>query len=81
MKVPAFAAYGYDFIASTLQEMNQKITLMEQKTKGYVNNAAEVPSYIIVKAFEGKDMLYAEYWTTLAEAANNLRAGTRLQPV
>lgn len=75
----AFSAYGYDFIATTLKEMDQKITLMEQKTKGYINNSAEVPNYIIVKPFEGFDMMYAEYWTTLAELANNLRSGTKLQ--
>lgn len=75
----AFSAYGYDFIATTLKEMNQKISLMEQKTKGYINNAAEIPNYIIVKPFEGKDMMYVEYWTTHAELANNLRAGTSFQ--
>lgn len=75
----AFSAYGYDFIATTLKEMNQRIALMEQKTKGFLNNAAEIPNYIIVKPFEGFDRLYAEYWTTLAEAANTVRAGTRLQ--
>jgi hypothetical protein len=74
----AFAAYGYDFIATTLKEMNQKISLMEQKTKGYANNA-EVPNYIIVKPFQGEDMMYTEYWTTLAETANNVRAGTKMQ--
>jgi hypothetical protein len=75
----AFSAYGYDFIAGTLKEMNQKISLMEQKTKGYMNNAAEIPNYIIVKPAEGHDMMYVEFWTTLAEVANNLRAGSRLQ--
>ncbi len=75
----AFSAYGYDFIATTLKEMNQRITLIEQKTKGYLNNAAEIPNYIIVKPFEGFDMMYVEYWTTLAEAANTVRSGTRLQ--
>jgi hypothetical protein len=75
----AFSAYGYDFIANTLKELNQKISLMEQKTRGYINNAEEIPNYIIVKPFEGEDMMYAQYWTTLAEVANNLRAGTRLQ--
>jgi hypothetical protein len=74
----AFSAYGYDFIATTLKEMNQKISLMEQKTKGYANSA-EVPNYIIVKPFQGQDMMYTEYWTTFAEMANNLRAGTRMQ--
>jgi hypothetical protein len=74
----AFSAYGYDFIATTLKEMNQKISLMEQKTKGSANNA-EVPNYIIVKPFQGEDMMYTEYWTTFAEMANNVRAGTKMQ--
>lgn len=75
----AFAAYGYDFIATTLKEMNQKISLMEQKTKSHLSPGIEVPNYIIVKPFEGEDMMYAEYWTTMAEGANNLRAGTKFQ--
>lgn len=75
----AFSSYGYDFMATTLKEMNQKISLMEQKTKGYTNNAAEIPNYIIVKPFEGFDMMYAKYWTTLAEVANYIRVNTRLQ--
>lgn len=75
----AFAGYGYDFIATTLREMNQKIQVMEQKTKANTGNSTEIPHYLIVKPFEGSDILYAEYWTTLAETANNLRAGTKLQ--
>jgi hypothetical protein len=74
-----FASYGYDFIASTLKELHQKIALMEQKTKGYINNHAEIPNYLIVKPFEGEEMMYVQFWTTLAEIANNLRSGTRLQ--
>ena len=75
----AFAAYGYDFIATTLKEMNQKIALMEQRTNGFAHTAAEIPNYIIVKPLAGRDMMHAEYWTTLSEAANMLRAGTRMQ--
>jgi hypothetical protein len=75
----AFAAYGYDFIATTLREMDQRIALMEEKTKGYINNATEIPNYIITKPFEGYDMMYAEFWTTLAELANNIRSGAKLQ--
>ncbi|MEO6722331.1 MAG: hypothetical protein ABIN67_18330 [Ferruginibacter sp.] len=75
----AFSAYGYDFIASTLKEVNQRIALMEQKTKGLSKNTNEIPHYIIVKPFEGQDLVYAEYWTTMAEMANTLRSGTRLQ--
>ena len=75
----AFSAYGNDFIASTLREMDQRIALMEQKTKVLANTTAEIPHYIIAKPYEGNDLIYAEYWTTLAETANLLRSGTRLQ--
>ena len=75
----AFSAYGNDFIASTLREMDQRIALMEQKTRGLANGTAEIPHYIIAKPYEGNDLLYTEYWTTLAETANGLRSGTRLQ--
>ena len=74
----AFSAYGYDFIATTLKELNQKISLMEQKTRNNMNYETDSPNYIIVKPFEGQDMMYAQYWTTLASMANNLRAGTKL---
>ncbi len=75
----AFSAYGNDFIASTLREMDQRIALMEQKTKVIANSSAEIPHYIIAKPYEGNDMMYTEYWTTFAETANALRAGTKLQ--
>lgn len=75
----AFAAFGYDFIAGTLKEMNQRISLMEQKTKGHAGASVEIPNYIIVRPLEGHDIMYAEYWTTLAEVANNLRSGTKVQ--
>jgi hypothetical protein len=75
----AFSAHGNDFIASTLQEMNQRIALMEQKTKTIANSSSEIPHYIIAKPYEGYNMMYAEYWTTNAETANTLRSGTRLQ--
>ena len=75
----AFSAHGNDFIASTLREMDQRIALMEQKTKSIANTTSEVPHYIIAKPYEGCDMMYVEYWTTNAETANVLRSGTRLQ--
>ena len=78
-EVAAFSTYGYDFIASTLKEITQRIALMEQKTKNLGGDVGEIPNYIIVKPFDGQDMMYAEYWTTLAETANMLRSGTRLQ--
>jgi Type VI secretion system, TssF len=75
----AFSAHGNDFIASTLREMDQRIALMEQKTKSIANITSEILHYIIAKPYEGCEMMYVEYWTTNAETANALRSGTRLQ--
>ncbi|CAN5670719.1 type VI secretion system baseplate subunit TssF [soil metagenome] len=75
----AFAVYGYDFIATILREMNQRIALMEQKTKSLAATTSEIPHYIIAKPFEGFEMMYVDYWTTLAEGANNIRSGTKFQ--
>ena len=75
----AFSAHGNDFISSTLREMDQRIALMEQKTKAIANLTSEIPHYIIAKPYEGCDMMYVEYWTTNAEMANVIRPGTALQ--
>ena len=75
----AFSAYGNDFISSTLREMNQRIALMEQKTKTLSGLASEMPHYIIAKPNEGNETIFVEYWTTLAETANSIRSGTRMQ--
>ena len=75
----AFSAFGNDFIASTLREVNQKIALMEQKVGALSESNGEVSHYIIAKPNEGSDRMYVEYWVTLAELANVIRSGTRLQ--
>lgn len=75
----AFSAYGHDFIASTLKEMNQFIALLEQKTNTAISDAFEIPTYIIVKPKENQEMMFVEYWTTNIDIANNIRSGIRLQ--
>jgi hypothetical protein len=75
----AFSVYGYDFIATILREMYQRIALMEQKTKGLAATTSEIPHYVIVKPFEGYELMYVDYWTTLAEGANDIRSGTKFQ--
>ena len=75
----AFSLYGYDFIATSLREMNQRIVLMEQKTKGQSASATEIPHYIMVKPFEGRELMFVDYWTTLAQGGNSIRSGSRFQ--
>jgi hypothetical protein len=75
----AFSAFGLDNISNPIKEISQRIALIELKTEGAGNDAVEIPHYVIVKPYEGKDLMYVEYWSTLAQMANNLRAGTKLQ--
>lgn len=75
----AFSAFGLDNISTPIKEISQRIALIELKTNSMANNAVEVPNYIIVKPLEGKLLMYVEYWSTLAEIANNIRSGSRLQ--
>jgi hypothetical protein len=75
----AFSAYGQEFVAVLLKEMNQRIALMEQKVKASMRNIVETPQYIIVKPADKIEFMYVQYWTTMAEAANKIRSGTELQ--
>lgn len=75
----AFSAFGHDFIATTLKEMNQLIALMEQKTNATINDATEIPNYIIVRPVENQEMMFVEFWSTNMSLGNNLRSGTKLQ--
>ncbi|HTE02126.1 MAG TPA: hypothetical protein VK668_22715 [Mucilaginibacter sp.] len=75
----AFSAFGLDNITNPLKEINQRIELIELKTQGVINDAVEIPTYIIVKPYEGKDLMFIEHWVTLAEEANNIKAGSKLQ--
>jgi hypothetical protein len=75
----AFSAYGQEFVAGLLREINQRIALMEQKVKASMRNALEIPHYIIVKPPQNTEFMYVQYWTTMAEYANNIRSRTEMQ--
>lgn len=75
----AFSAFGLDNITNPLKEIDQRIALIELKTQGVAKDAIEIPTYIIVKPYEGKDLMFIEHWVTMAEEANNLKAGSKLQ--
>lgn len=74
----AFASYGTDFLNNILKTLEQNLALIEKKSR-LAENGSELLNYLIVKPSEKANMLYLQYWTTLADAANNIRRGTRLQ--
>jgi hypothetical protein len=74
----AFASYGTDFLNNILKTLEQNLALIEKKSR-LAENGSELLNYLIVKPSEKATMLYLQYWTTLADAANNIRRNTRLQ--
>ncbi|MBB6111786.1 type VI secretion system baseplate subunit TssF [Mucilaginibacter lappiensis] len=74
----AFAAYGNDFLNSTLKTLEQNISLIEKKSNQAKDNH-ELINYLILKPANKAGMLYLQFWTTLADTANNIRKGSRLQ--
>jgi hypothetical protein len=74
----AFASYGTDFLNNILKTLEQNLALIEKKSR-LAENSRELLNYLIVKPAEKAGMLYLQYWTTLADAANNIRRGARLQ--
>jgi len=74
----AFSSYGTDFLNSVLKTLEQNLALIEKKT--HMSEEGHEPfNYLIVKPGNKATMLYLQYWTTLADAANNIRRGARLQ--
>jgi hypothetical protein len=74
----AFAAYGNDFLNSILKTLEQNLALIEKKSHN-VQTTSELINYLIVKPGNKAGMMYLQYWTTLADNANNIRRGSKLQ--
>lgn len=74
----AFAAYGNDFLNNVLKNLEQNLSLIEKKSRG-VNGATELINYLVVKPQNNSNMMYLQYWTTLANEANHIRRGAKLQ--
>ena len=75
----AFSSYGSDFLNSSLKELEQNISVIEQKTKAQLITIKELINYIIVKPLNNADIMFLEYWTTNAEMGNQIRPGSHLQ--
>lgn len=78
-EVTAFNAIGEDFLASILREIAQNMARIEQKLG--VKKASETTAqpFLVIRGEKNPDVLFISYWSTLAEQANGIPAGTRLQ--
>ncbi|MBS1782021.1 MAG: type VI secretion system baseplate subunit TssF [Bacteroidetes bacterium] len=76
----SFAAYGYDFVASSLKELHQKIAMMEQKISNSPNNSNDNNHYLLVQPMQGEETIFASYWATSGSLANGIKSSLPLKP-
>lgn len=78
-EVTAFNAIGEDFLASILREIAQNMARIEQKLG--IKKASETTAqpFLVIRGDKNPDVIFISYWSTLAEQANGIPAGTRLQ--
>ncbi|WP_443944850.1 hypothetical protein ACJVDH_18315 [Pedobacter sp. AW1-32] len=74
----AFSAYGPDFMSTALKNLEQTITLIEQKSRTSLKNVKEMPGYIVVKPLDGADIVFLDIWITQTEEANRIHVGSKL---
>ncbi len=74
----SFAAFGQDFMASAIKELNQNIGLIDQKIRQNLHLLQTAPTYLLVNPVEESDTIFVKYWTSNGAAANAIRANTTL---
>lgn len=74
----AFAALGQDFNTSMIKDLNQRISLIENKTKLGYEGLNNLPAYMIVRPRNPGETIFIEFWSCNGAFANNLRIGGRL---
>ena len=74
----AFAAFGQDFMSSTIKDLNQNIGLIEQKIKQNTSLLHSSPSYLLINPLEENDTIFVQFWTCSGEQGNNIRSGSKM---
>ena len=79
--IAVFHALKIDGMKQTFADMEQTIALVRNKITDSNARIPEIPTYLIIDAKEKDECIYADYWVTQCEMANNLNYGTRLKPL
>jgi hypothetical protein len=72
----AFAAFGQDFMATTIKDLNQNIGLIEQKLRQNLNLLQTSPTYLLINPLQEGDTIFVQYWTCNGAAGNGIRSNT-----
>lgn len=73
----SFSFLNNDFLRGNLKVLNQVIALLENKVSEASSDMMQT-NYIAFKPFSPNENLLVDYWTTNGEAANNIKAGSKL---
>ncbi len=74
----AFAAFGQDFMATAIKDLNQNIGIIEQKLKQNINLLRTSPTYLLINPTQQGDTIFVQYWTCNGTAGNGIRNNTQL---
>lgn len=74
----SFSFFNNDFLHKNLKNLNQLISLLENKVSEINNNVSET-GYVSLKPFRQKETLLIEYWTTNGDEGNNIKSGSPLK--
>lgn len=74
----AFAAYGQDFIANTIKDLKESISLIEQKINQSLEITKSKSTFLFVKPYAENESIFVEYWSTNGKLGNQIRSGTIL---
>jgi hypothetical protein len=72
----AFAAFGQDFMATAIKDLNQNIGLIDQKVRQNLHLLQTTPTYLLINPLQENDTIFVQYWTSNGAAGNGIRSNT-----
>jgi hypothetical protein len=75
----AFAVYGNDLLTNNLRELTQMMNTLSQKIEKVETNEENI-TYLIIKPKSESENLFVEFWSTVGDFGNGIRAGSKLTP-
>ncbi len=75
----AFSAIGEEFLSALIRELSQNLAKLEQKLGTQKTTQSTSKPFLMVRTDQKTDNVFVTFWTTLAEQANALLAGSKLK--
>jgi len=75
----AFAAFGQDFIANVIKELNENIGQIENKLKQNSVNEKPKSTFLFVKPYEENENIFVDFWTSDGANGNLIRSGSKIE--